>query len=291
MIRSNPTISELKDVVRIPNYSEPYAQFIIRPISIYFTWLFVRTPLTANHVTILQEIIGVGGVICLGLGSVNWAVAGVMLLQLGFILDCTDGEVARWKGQQSIDGVFLDLIGHVIIIPMYMFSLGFGLWIRTGFIEMIIFGFLSSLFVLKLGRLVLLDVVDTLIIQFDSPQYNFDHIMGKLNEEVENIPMGSTGGIGKTSTFQGLFRYPTSMNIITVGVLLDFFLQGTNVMGRLIPFTYFLVVFFGIMLTIGRIVRISSIYRRGLTEIRLLQILKSAKDLTERSKNYDPGSS
>ena len=170
-----PTFKNLKRVVRKSYEPEPYARYIVRHLSILFTWIFVRTPISANQVTILQEVLGVTGVVLLAFGKINLSLLGVAMLQLGYILDCSDGEVARWKNQKSINGVFLDLVGHLIIIPGYMFSLGFGVWMQTGRIEAIIAGFLAALFGLRLERHTLLSIVDTLVTDAANPQYDFKH--------------------------------------------------------------------------------------------------------------------
>ena len=132
----NPTIYDLKQRCRKQHDSEPYAKYVIRYISIYVTWLLVRTPITANQVTLLQIAFGIIGAIFFGFGQF---VLGVVFLQFGFILDCCDGEVARWNMQESKAGEYLDLIGHRIVIPLYFFGLGIG----TGYI---VFGFFAALF-------------------------------------------------------------------------------------------------------------------------------------------------
>ena len=52
MIR--PTLINLRKIVQKDVEPEPYAKYIVRPISILFTWVFVRTPIPANQVTIMQ---------------------------------------------------------------------------------------------------------------------------------------------------------------------------------------------------------------------------------------------
>ena len=135
-----PTIKKLRIVCERDNETEPYAKYIIRPISIYFTWLFVRTPISANQITILQGMFGVAGAIMFGYQRY---LLGSLVLQIGFILDNVDGEVARWKGQQGESGKYLDLVQHRIVIPLYFFGLGIG----TGYV---IAGMLAGLFTHKL---------------------------------------------------------------------------------------------------------------------------------------------
>jgi len=272
-----PTLTNLRTVARPSREAEPYTWYVVRPISIYFTWVLVRTPITANQVTVLQEIFGVLGAIFLGLGSVAYAIIGVILLQLGFILDNSDGEIARWKGQESIDGVYLDLLGHIIVIPLYMFALGFSVWMRTGHIEVLISGFLSAMFVVKIERNTLLDVVDTLVTDVGTPKYTFDYLRGKLANASEQVDMGSAGISGIRSPVQALFRYPMSMNVVMLAVILDALYEGLYIGSRFYPFTYFVTVSFGLALTLGRLWQIRRVFKHSLTELRFLQIIKLAR--------------
>ena len=254
---------------------EPYARYIVRPISIYFTWFFVRTPVTANQVTILQEVLGIAGAVLLGLGNGAAAVWGAGLLQLGYILDCSDGEVARWKGEESVKGVFLDLVGHAIVIPAYMFGLGFGVWQNTGNLEALIAGFLAAMFVTRLERSTSLSVVDALLDRLGTPPYTLDELQPRLEQPVELEEMGSAGQIGRRSIIQLFFRYPDSMNIITLAVVADYFLTGRVAEAGTPLVSYYLIMAYGTLLTLGRLVQIARVFRGNLTELRFLQIIKA----------------
>jgi phosphatidylglycerophosphate synthase len=214
----NPSLKNLRDKTQKENEPEPYAKYIIRPISILFTWLFVRTPITANQVTLLQEIIGIVGSIFFIKGNF---VVGALLLQLGYILDCSDGEVARWKNQQSKQGKFLDLIGHMIVIPFYYFGLGLGIYLQQGQIITIIMGFLAALFSLKIEKLLMNE-----------------------NGDLE---------IGRRGFIKSLFRYPDSMNLITVFAIVDWLFK-TNLL-------FYLVIILGIGMTFGRLQQIYQTFK------------------------------
>ncbi len=274
-----PTLANLKKVTRSSRDADPYTWYIARPISIFLTWLLVRTPITANQVTFTQIVFGIIGAILIGLGPVRYAIFGVILLQIGFIFDNSDGEIARWKGQESINGVLLDLVGHTIVITLYMFTLGFGVWMRTGHIEVLVSGFLSSMFVIKIERNTLLEVVDTLLTNVGTPKYTFDHLRSKLADVPEHVDMGSAGNIGIRSPLQALFRYPMSMNVIMLAIILDALANGISLGGRFYPFTYFVSICFGVVLTLGRLWQIRKVFRRGLAELRFLQIIKLARKI------------
>ena len=207
---TRPTLKNLRKVIQKDVEPEPYAKYVVRPISILFTWVFVRTPISANQVTILQEILGVTGAILFGFGRF---VLGSIFLQLGYILDCSDGEVARWKKQQSESGNFLDLIGHMIVIPFYYFGLGLGLFFETGQIITIIAGFLAALFTIKTEK-----------------------IISQNNNGLD---------IKRRGFFQSLFRYPDSMNVITILAIIDWF-SKSNLL-------FYCIIIYGIGMTVGRL--------------------------------------
>ncbi len=87
----------------------------IRYVSIYITWLLVKTPITANQVTFFFLILGIAGSVLLGSGKLGISIFGIILLQLSILFDYSDGEVARYHGTTSMLGSFLDVSFHSIV--------------------------------------------------------------------------------------------------------------------------------------------------------------------------------
>ena len=116
-------------------YIEPYAK-LLRPLSKHFTKVFIKFNMSANQVTLLQIAFGINAAVLFGMG---YFILGCIYLQIGFILDLCDGEIARRTNTESKAGEYLDLIGHRIVIPLYFFGLGLG----TG---NIMAGFIAGLF-------------------------------------------------------------------------------------------------------------------------------------------------
>ena len=67
--------------------------------------------------------------------------SGVMLAHLGFWLDHVDGQVARWRGTVSLDGVYFDYLMHHAANLALGFALGYGLAARSGETRWTIAGF------------------------------------------------------------------------------------------------------------------------------------------------------
>jgi phosphatidylglycerophosphate synthase len=92
-----------------------YARWVMRKLSPIMTFAVVRwTPLSADAVTGLAVASGLGAA---GLALV-WSPAAflgaALLLQLAYLWDTVDGEVARVRGTSGKRGSYLDLIGHVV---------------------------------------------------------------------------------------------------------------------------------------------------------------------------------
>lgn len=115
---SGPTIAELRAVVQPEgvlsrsNAEHWTGTLYMRRLSIYLTWVLVRTPISANGVTTLMILVGFLAGPALLLPGLWGPVLAALLAQFQMFLDCSDGEVARWRGTSSPKGIFLDQVGH-----------------------------------------------------------------------------------------------------------------------------------------------------------------------------------
>ncbi|MGI5165046.1 CDP-alcohol phosphatidyltransferase family protein [Spirillospora sp. CA-253888] len=122
----------------------------MRSLSPYFAWLALRLGFSPNQLTYLMMLSGVlaGLVVSLpatGTGALWTAVGGAVLIQVYLLLDCVDGEVARYLRQTSVAGVFLDRIGHYLSEVALLVGLGYaaqGAWTTGGYVEL---GMLAAL--------------------------------------------------------------------------------------------------------------------------------------------------
>ncbi|MFB4297855.1 CDP-alcohol phosphatidyltransferase family protein [Actinomadura sp. NTSP31] len=116
----------------------------MRDLSPYFGWIALRLGFSPNQLTYLMMLSGIvaGVVVSLpaaGTGALWAALGGAVLIQVYLLLDCVDGEVARYLRQTSITGVFLDRIGHYLSEISLLIGLGFaaqGGWENGGWAEL-----------------------------------------------------------------------------------------------------------------------------------------------------------
>jgi phosphatidylglycerophosphate synthase len=145
-----PTIAELRAATQPAsiferNSGEHWAgRLYMRRLSPYLTRLLLRTGISANGVTWLMILAGVAAAGVLALPGLLPAIGAVVLIQLQLLLDCSDGEVARWRGEKSVVGVYLDRIGHWLTEGTLPIALG----IRTGDDTYVMLGLVASVLVL-----------------------------------------------------------------------------------------------------------------------------------------------
>jgi hypothetical protein len=99
--------------------------------SLVVTKVFVDLKLSPNYASIGFLLCGIFGA-ALQLGSGGWALLGAVLLVLYYVLDCVDGEVARWQGVVNVHWGYFDYLFHMLIKPLAFLGVGLGCHIETG---------------------------------------------------------------------------------------------------------------------------------------------------------------
>jgi len=136
-----PSIEELKRICQDrPDKHDFYMWGVIRKISIYFTWIFVRSPTTPNQITMLSIIFGlIGSSFFLSPNPWYWVV-GWFVINLHLILDQCDGEVAYYKKNITKFGYFFDQMSHPIVNTFFFLMLTIGVYNMTNNILYLILG-------------------------------------------------------------------------------------------------------------------------------------------------------
>lgn len=121
----------------------PY--FIVRPISYFFTIPLVRLNVSANSVSIFSVFIAIIGAILIGIGDYKLRIIGALLIFLWIVLDCVDGNLARYYGKPSAKGEFLDAMGGYVVNATVFMSLGSAAYIQNENPIYLYLGYLSSI--------------------------------------------------------------------------------------------------------------------------------------------------
>jgi phosphatidylglycerophosphate synthase len=127
---SGPTVADLRRVAQPAGHlerrnGEHWAGVLyMRRLSIYVTWLMSKTSVTPNQLTWVMTVAGVLAGVVMALPGLWAAVGAALLVQVYLLLDCSDGELARWTGKTSLTGVYLDRVGAYFTEAALLAGLG-----------------------------------------------------------------------------------------------------------------------------------------------------------------------
>ena len=103
-----------------------FSVFFLRKFSKIFTWLAVKIGATPNQVTLLSFAIGLYSAYSFSRGDFWSIFIGAVLLQLSIIIDCVDGELARYTRKFSKLGAWLDAVTDRVKEYMVFLGLAYG---------------------------------------------------------------------------------------------------------------------------------------------------------------------
>lgn len=103
-----------------------WGYFVLRRISSYSAWFFLRMGVSANKVTVLSLMSGCIGCGFLASGSYLGMIIGALLLNIWALLDYVDGDIARYTDSCTSYGAFLDSLNTGIMSTLIFLCAGVG---------------------------------------------------------------------------------------------------------------------------------------------------------------------
>lgn len=105
-----------------------FSVFVLRKFSKLITKLAVKINITPNQVTTLSLGIGLYSAYLFARGSFWSILMGALVFQLSIIIDCVDGELARYTRRFSELGRWLDAVTDRVKEYMALLGLAYGAW-------------------------------------------------------------------------------------------------------------------------------------------------------------------
>lgn len=237
----------LRDVRALAR-KRPEQEFVLNRIygahvSPFVTVVCLRLGLSPDQVTLLGGASGAAGVALLFLPLGWWSLVGILLLQVGYVLDFSDGQVARMTGRTSVAGSYLDWLTH-FYIPVAMAlaaatsvagASGSHFWIVVGTLA----GLELAAFVFSCKEHVLVAM------QRDDPGLGSTaafHAALRDDARPADVTTAAAGAVPPTSGIPGrghgptvrsiigeLLIYPGSVHLMTLAVVTDLAFQATGV--------------------------------------------------------------
>lgn len=126
-----PSVAELRAKGQPPGLldrrsGEHWAgRLYMRKVSPYGTKFFYWLGASPNQVTTLMTLSGAASGFALLWPGLPGALLALLFVQGYLLLDCSDGELARFTGKKSITGIYLDRVGAYLCDASLLVGLGF----------------------------------------------------------------------------------------------------------------------------------------------------------------------
>lgn len=133
--RGRPSLAELERRCQKPNHQRVgtwMARRIARPAALRITWWLAPWGVSANMMTWFAWAVSMASAWAFAAGSVWGWTWGALLLQLWYLLDHVDGQLARLRRTVSLDGVQLDYLMHHSVSLAIPLGVGFGMFQQSG---------------------------------------------------------------------------------------------------------------------------------------------------------------
>lgn len=216
------SLKDLNKIVQKPNYKTTgnwMVRHILRDAALPITWLLLHTNVTANQVTLGALIIGMLGVAMLAIPGTGFFFMACLLLQLWYLLDHVDGQIARYHKTAGLSGRFFDFLMHHLIHGSFFFALGFYFYNCVNNAGFILLGFVSSLAVMAFNMMH--DIRCKALIE---KMGSYAHLEIKKGE----APSSPAKKEGKAALFSALHKvaeFHVVMNLFTAAALLQVFFK------------------------------------------------------------------
>lgn len=128
------SLAELEQRCQKPDHRQIgnwMARRLVRPAALRVTWVVAPWGVSANAATWTAWAFGAAAAAAFASGQVSGWVLGALLLQIWYLLDHVDGQLARFHGTASLDGVQLDYLMHHTVNVLIGLGTGWGLFAAT----------------------------------------------------------------------------------------------------------------------------------------------------------------
>lgn len=147
-------LMELRPRCQKPDYRTSgnwMARRVSRPLALYITWLVAPWGVSAHAMTVAALMCAVVAAAAFAVGTIAGWLIGAALLQMWYLLDHVDGQLARFHRTSSLDGVQLDYLMHHLVNLLIPWGVAYGCVRSTGAEGWLLLGICWSLGLLLLG--------------------------------------------------------------------------------------------------------------------------------------------
>src|SRR5689334_25009284 len=129
-----------------------FTEWIARPPAAVVVYVLRNTPITPNQVTFLSAVIAAAAcAMLIALPGWFWLIAAALVFEFSFVLDCADGQLARYRKLASPLGHLLDFLIDELKAMLLFGCVAVRVWRDRGGDDRILIVGLAGLFCLAAG--------------------------------------------------------------------------------------------------------------------------------------------
>lgn len=111
---------------------EWWSSFVTAPLAILANYFAVVVPaITPNRITGASFLVAVLAAVCILIGGALWFVAAAVLIHASHVLDCMDGQMARYRKVSSAGGSYYDRLTDQVQVTLWFGAAGFAAYVQT----------------------------------------------------------------------------------------------------------------------------------------------------------------
>jgi phosphatidylglycerophosphate synthase len=108
-------------------------RFVARPAAAILLVPLQRSPVTPNQITLASLVVFIAaGILLVAVPGWHGLLIGVAVIELSYVLDCVDGQLARLRGTSSVVGAHLDFLMDELKAFVLVAATGIRLWRTEG---------------------------------------------------------------------------------------------------------------------------------------------------------------
>jgi len=168
---------------------EWWSSFVTSPLAIAVNYLVVDIKgLTPNMITLFSFIIGILSVIFIIMGgTLNFIIAAI-LIHLSHVLDCMDGQMARYRKTSSLTGSFFDKLTDQIQTTLWFAAVGYAAYAQSQSVLPIFLAFTGVAFYNLRGYIKYLRLY--------TEMSKDNQFLDKLSKQASKVKNKQTAGLG-----------------------------------------------------------------------------------------------
>ena len=118
---------------------EWWSSFVTAPMAIAANYGAVEAPwITPNRITGASFLVAVAASLCIVLGGTANFIAAAVLIHLSHMLDCMDGQMARYRQVSSPIGSYYDRLTDQVQVTLWFGTAGYAAYLQSGSVTPVI---------------------------------------------------------------------------------------------------------------------------------------------------------